>query len=522
MSRRPTVFVCQGSRCRRADGCRDLADCLTPVADVEEVRCQRVCDGPVVGTEGRWWRLPALAVLAVLWLPGAAAAAPSVVIRWNEAALEAVRATRATPVVTARALAIVHTAIFDAWAAYDDRAVGTRYGTRLRRPPSERTDQAREEAISHAAYRALVDLFPSERERVIDPLMVALGYDPGLDFTGLDTPAGIGQAAAAAVLAYRHVDGANQLGTLSPGAYADYTGYAPVNTPEEILDPNRWQPLRNADGSTQRFLAPHWGLVVPFAFTPRRPLPPPPAFGTRRYRDEADEVVALSQGLTDRQKAIAVYWADGPSTETPPGHWNLMAQWVSARDRHTLDDDVVLFFALGNALLDASVAVWECKRDYDYVRPISAVRHLHQGRQIRAWAGPYRGTEVMAGESFTPYIQTPPFAEYVSGHSTFSAAAAEILRLFTGSDRFGATAVVVAGSSPIEPGAVPASDVVLRWPTFSSAADEAGMSRRYGGIHFRSGDLQGRSLGRLVAGDVWKQVLRHRVSPGRPGPRGPR
>ena len=76
----------------------------------------------------------------------------------------------------------------------------------------------------------------------------------------------------------------------------------------------------------------------------------------------------LSAGLDDRRKAIAAYWADGPNTETPPGHWNLLAQWVSRRDGHGLDEDVRMFFVLGNALLDASIAVWDAKRFYDWLR----------------------------------------------------------------------------------------------------------------------------------------------------------
>ena len=105
---------------------------------------------------------------------------------------------------------------------------------------------------------------------------------------------------------------------------------------------------------------------------------------------------------------------------------------------------------------------------------------------------------------------TPPFAEYPSGHSTFSAAAAEILRRFTGSDAFGAAATVPAGSSRIEPGLVPAEDLTLRWDTFSAAADQAGLSRRYGGIHFEQGDLVGRGIGRAVGARVWRLAMRYR------------
>jgi hypothetical protein len=106
------------------------------------------------------------------------------------------------------------------------------------------------------------------------------------------------------------------------------------------------------------------------------------------------------------------------------------------------------------------------------------------------------------------WFPTPPFPEYVSGHSAFSAAAAEVLRIMTGSDNFGYAATIRAGTSVIEPGSTPRTDLQFNWPTFSAAADEAGISRRYGGIHFESGDLQGRAVGRAVGQDVASRVLR--------------
>jgi hypothetical protein len=164
---------------------------------------------------------------------------------------------------------------------------------------------------------------------------------------------------------------------------------------------------------------------------------------------------------------------------------------------------VVLFFALGGALHDAAVAAWDAKRAFDSVRPVSAIRWLFAGDSVCAWGGPGGGTTLIKGEEWQPYLPTPPFAEYVSGHSTFSAAAAEVLARYTGSDAFGASVTVPAGSSPIEPGTTPAADVTLSWPTFSDAADQAGRSRRYGGIHFRDGDLAGRVLGRMVGRRAW-------------------
>jgi hypothetical protein len=167
---------------------------------------------------------------------------------------------------------------------------------------------------------------------------------------------------------------------------------------------------------------------------------------------------------------------------------------------------VKLFFALGNAMLDTSIAVWECKRFYDYVRPVSAVRFLYEGKPVRAWGGPYEGTQIISGDQFQSYIRTPAFAEYVSGHSAFSRAAATILKAFTGSDGFDGSVTLLAGSSRIEPGAVPAEEITLSWATFTDAADQAGLSRRYGGIHFEQGDLQGRNLGLQIGTKVWAKA----------------
>jgi hypothetical protein len=456
------------------------------------------------------FRIGASAVLLALAVPALAAvpSAPTVVVRWNQSLLQAVRNTASNPVITARALAVVHTSMYDAWAAYDPVAVGTRLGGSLRRPPAERTDANKARAVSFAAYRALVDLFPTQQAGLFDPLMADLGYEPA-DTSGA---AGVGQAAADAVIAFRHADGSNQLGDHPQGtpgvAYSDYTGYQPVNDPTTVVDPNHWQPLLNQNGTAQRFLAPQWGRVAPFALAAGDALrpDPPPLHPARGYRREARQILHFSARLGDRQKVIATYWADGPNTETPPGHWSLFAQFVSQRDAHTLDRDVRMFFALGNALLDASIGVWECKRHFDYVRPITAIRFLYAGQPVRAWAGPGQGTQVIDGGEFRTYIATPPFAEYVSGHSTFSAASAEILKSFTGRDRFGGEVTIAAGATPIEPGLVPAQPVTLRWATFSQAADQASLSRRYGGIHFESGDLQARSLGRKIGQAVWAKA----------------
>jgi hypothetical protein len=230
----------------------------------------------------------------------------------------------------------------------------------------------------------------------------------------------------------------------------------------------------------------------------------------RAYVRQAREALRDSRQLDDRTKSIAAYWWDGPSTELPPGHWCLLAQYVSRRDRHSVDQDAKLFLALTGALLDAGIAAWDAKRTYDSVRPITAVRELYRGRTVLAWGGPGQGTMAIRGEDWLPYqppsVVTPPFAEYVSGHSTFSAAAAEVLASFTASQRFGFSVTIPAGSSMIEPGVVPSRPVTLTFRTFAEAADQAGRSRRYGGIHFEAGDLDGRRLGRRVGANAWAKA----------------
>jgi hypothetical protein len=347
--------------------------------------------------------------------------------------------------------------------------------------------------------------------------MQQLGFDGADASVDITTPTGIGNVVAAAVIAFRHQDGSNQLGDLAPGSYSDYTGYQPVNTPDQVNDPNRWQPLlvQDAQGATttQRFIAPHWGLVTPFALTSGaqfRPSAVPNLYPSQGYTDQAQEIITFSANLTDEQKTIVEYWADGPGTELPPGHWALFAQRVSRWEHYGIDDDAKMFFALTNAMLDASIAVWDCKRVFDYVRPITAIRFLMAGKEISAWGGPFKGTQTILGEHWQPYQlgaqPTPAFPEFSSGHSAFSAAGAEVLKSYTGSDAFNESVTIKAGSSRVEGGAVPATDVTLAWSTFSQAADQAGMSRRYGGIHFKEGDLQSRAMGRAVGAQVWAKA----------------
>ena len=462
------------------------------------------------------------AAATTLSLPAGA----SVVSDWNATALAEVRAARLGPPIVARALAISHTCMYDAWTAYDARAIGAVVGGSLRRPAAERTEANKAKAVSFAAYRCLLNLFPAGAAR-LDTAMRARGYDPLDASTNLATPQGVGNVAAQAVIDSRRNDGANQYGTLAAGAYADYTGYAPVNAPmpfclpttQGACTPNtaniyRWQPLISDTGVTQRFIAPHWEQVKPFALsaaTQFDALAPRPNFlvGPANYAADVNQLVAISGALTDAQKLIVEYWADGPASELPPGHWGIFAQFVSQRDNHSTDQDAKMFFAMHNASFDAGIVAWHLKRKWDGVRPITAVRNYHQGRKIFAWGGPGQPNKTIEGEKWTPYNPgsnlTPAFAGYISGHSTFSAASAEVLRSFKGSDSFGFSTVIAADFGRVEPG-IPAVPTTLSYDTFSAAAAEAGTSRLLGGIHFADDNTVGQDLGKRVGQAAWAKA----------------
>jgi hypothetical protein len=439
------------------------------------------------------------------------------VLQWNEATLQAIRETQPAIPVAARALAIVHTCMFDAWAAYDATASGTQFGTRLRRPEQEQTLANKSQALSFAAFRALVDLFPA-RKASFSQIMTSLGYDATNLTMNSDTPVGIGNLTAQAVQAFRHRDEANQLGDLHHTAYSDYTRYQALNTPDAIKDPNHWQPLdvpnSHASFATQKFAGAQWANVIPFALsssTQFLPRPGPALYPAPLYAQQAQEILQYSADLTDEKKVIAEYWTNGPNKEQPAGHWCLLAQFISQRNSYSLDQNVKMFFALTNALLDTSIAVWATKRAYDSPYPLTAIHYLFHDKQVKAWVGPGRGIQWIDGAYWQPYQPenrlAPPYPEYCSEHSAFSAVAASILRNFTGSDQFGMSSTIPAHSSLIEPD-IPADDVTLSWETFSHAADQAGLSQRYSGTHFTQSDLAGRILGSQVGQQVW-QKARH-------------
>jgi membrane-associated phospholipid phosphatase len=242
------------------------------------------------------------------------------------------------------------------------------------------------------------------------------------------------------------------------GSGAVWTGSVPVGPGFWVPTPPAFikSPLEPLAGTWQT-----WNLRDGSQFRPG----PPPAFGSSRFNAEVGEVYAVSQALTAEQKRIADFWADGAGTVTPPGHWNRIALdlvrapgWSTARAS-------LLFSALNTAQADAFIACWDAKYNYWTLRPVTAIR-------------------LLIDPTWSSYIVTPPFPSYVSGHSTTSGAASTVLAAF----------------------------FPQRAGELKAMAEEAAISRLYGGIHFRSDNDAGLELGRRI-GAVAVQAYRSQGQP---------
>jgi hypothetical protein len=440
----------------------------------------------------------------------------SLAYAWLEIAQEAtardVDAYGARPTILSRTLAIWATAMYDAWAAYDEQAVGSRLGGKLRRPPAEHTLENKKKAISYASYQSLAFAYPESRDWLAGE-MKRLGYDWRIESTDPTTPEGIGYLAAQAVVEYRKNDGANQLGNEVGGdgtPYSDYTFYRPVNPPDKIYDPDCWQPITFTlpDGRkvTPGFLTPHWYRVKPFVLESSsqfRPGPPPKTTtDNETLKKETDQVLAYNRELTNHEKAVVEFMRDGPRSTGQSGHWLRFAQDVSRRDKHTLDQDVKLYFVVANVAFDAFISCWETKRYYDSSRPWTLVRHYYQGKIIKGWGGPDGGVKEMPAEAWRPYSPesfiTPPFPGYTSGHATVSGACSKAIELFTGTDEYG----FLERRKHCELTENSAGEVMtLDLPTWSATAEMAALSRALGGYHIPVDNNVGLKVGREIA--VW-------------------
>ena len=254
--------------------------------------------------------------------------------------------------------------------------------------------------------------------------------------------------------------------------------------------PGAWQPT---PPGFLPYLLPQWAFLMPFALEePGAVRPPgPPALDSAAWAQDYNEVKELGAATgstrTPEQSLIAQFWADGAGTETPPGHWNSIARDVSERLDTPLIDKARLFALLNVALADSAICAWDAKYAYAFWRPVTAIRN-----------GDIDGNDdTVADPTWSSFIVTPPFPDYVSGHSTFSGAAATVLALFYRTDDVAFTA-----ASDFLPG------VTRDFNSFSTAAEEAALSRLYGGIHYRSANEDGLRAGVAIGAWTVRNVMR--------------
>src|SRR6184192_3812689 len=367
-----------------------------------------------------------------------------VVTDWNNAALDAIRAGNTAPPIASRSLAILHVSIYDAVNGI------ARTHERYLVPSVAPESASREAAASAAAHNALVNLFPAAASS-FDALHAAI--HAGIP-NGPQKTAGIvwGEFVANQILAARANDGSDAL-----------------VPPPDGSGPGIWVPTPPAFAP---YLLPQWGFVAPFGMSSSSQFRPPgpPSLDSQRYASDYNEVKELGAAVgstrTEEQTEIALFWADGAGTETPPGHWNSIAQIIADARGNTLEQNARLFALLNIAMGDAAICAWDAKYEFHFWRPVTAIN--------------FAEPEL----NWMSFIVTPPFPDYVSGHSTFSGAAATVLASFYGTEELPFTT-----GSDFLPG------VYRSFPTCLAAAEEAAVSRLYGGIHLRSANEDGLQAG---------------------------
>lgn len=402
--------------------------------------------------------------------------AETVLQSWYTLVLELVRHTATyTPPVASRSFAYLGVTAWEATAS-GNPALKSLAGkvNDLKPIPQRESGAAYDEAIVlNAALEATArDLFSNTGptgQRALDAVSKRLASDAtgGKPAEVVERSIAYGQAIAAHVLAWSRTDG---------GATVENMGFPAEYKPSG--NPGAWVPT-SAIRQQQAPLLPEWGNNRPIALPEGKAceLPPPPAYSEEKgsaFHGEAMEVHETAKALTDEQKLIARYWSDDPMlTPTPPGHWIAIVLQIAERDSLPVDKAAEALARTGIAVSDAFIACWRDKFVFNLVRPVTYIRKNIDPK-------------------WEPQLITPPFPEYPSGHSSESGAAAEALTAMFG-DNF-----AFEDSIHAKEGLKP-----RLFKSFWAAAQEAGISRLYGGIHFRAaidqGLAQGRCIGKHVA-----------------------
>lgn len=420
-----------------------------------------------------------------------ATAHADVITDWNALMRQtfAAQASSATPPVNSRTMGMMGGAMFDAV-----NSVNRNYNSYLGYfdPTTAGIGIDMNAAAATAAYNVLTSLYVDQYgagnayqtnfTNLYNSHMSAIA-DSAEKTRGME----VGSAAAAAMVAARATDGWNATPTYAPQPLGTVGRWQPGSTP------GAW------GASSGTFLKAQWGEVTPFTLNSGsqfRPGGPAGLNGTTpadytawvqsaSYTAEFNQVKdyggTTSALRTPDQTTIAYFWVDGPGTASPPGHWNRIAQTISASAGLNVEQNARLFALLNLAEADTGIATWEAKVYFDNWRPMLAINTVDTDGN----------PDTLVDAAWAPLIPTPSFGSYTSGHSAFSMAAATILAEFFGTDDI---AFTTDSESPFLP-----SGYTRSYNSFSEAAAEAGMSRIYGGIHWDSDNLDGATLGAAVA-----------------------
>lgn len=386
------------------------------------------------------------------------------VLDWCALMLDAIRTDNTSPTLSSRNLAILNIATYD--AVNSIRRTHQPYLVQL----DASTNASLEAAVMGAGREVMLTLYPSFRPRTEDLFDTQRSALP--ESAAVTNGLAVGREAALKIIAARSADGAN---TDVP--------YIPSSAP------GQW---RRTPPFFRPPLTPQWRHVRPFClpgladFLPK----PPPALDSPEYAASLNEVKRLggktNTERTAEQSEIATFWSDFSYTAMPPGHWHEIAATIS-RDRNlSLADSARLFALMGLAQADAAMVCWEAKYRWNLWRPVTAIQRAAEDNNPLTEPDP----------TWDHFLVSPPFPAYTSGHSSFSKSSSQVLTHYFGTDAISFTA-----RSDSLPG------VFRKFTSLSACADEVGMSRIYGGIHYSFDNDEGKRTGGLIGDFVSKNYL---------------
>src|SRR5688500_9552835 len=403
--------------------------------------------------------------------------AADTVLERNDVAVEATRVARLSPNAQTRALAMVHGAVFDAVNGIEQD-----YAPYLvtRRAPIWASEEA---AAAVAAHGVLVGLMPAQQATLDAALASSLAAVP--DGPAEDAGVAFGKLVADRMLAERVDDGST-----------DVVAYVPGTGPDD------WQPTPPAFGPAA---LPQWATVEPFGISSPDQFraDPPPALDSPEFTQAFNQIKAIGAASnstrTDEQTDIARFWAGPSGTVQPPGHWNSIARGVADAQGNSLAENARMMALLNIGMADALIAAWDTKFEYSFVRPVTAIRNADNDGN----------PDTVGDPAWSPLLTTPGHPSYMAAHSSLSATAATVLAEFFGND-----AIVFTSSAEVSAGGA----VITRsFDGFWDAAQEAGASRIYGGIHWSFDNQAGLQAGHSIGEFISDNLLQPRGNSGHDG-----